>query len=99
VYVLVGPQTFSGAEELAYDLQVLERGMVVGERTRGGAHPREGFRLHPHLELAVPVARAVSAVTNTNWEGTGVHPDIEVPTPDALATAHRLALAALGRLD
>jgi Peptidase family S41/N-terminal domain of Peptidase_S41 in eukaryotic IRBP len=93
VYVLVGPQTFSGAEELAYDLQVLERGTVVGERTRGGAHPRDGFRLHPHLELAVPVARAVSAVTGTNWEGTGVHPDVE--TPDALRVAHELALAAL----
>jgi Peptidase family S41/N-terminal domain of Peptidase_S41 in eukaryotic IRBP len=95
VFVLVGPETFSGAEELAYDLQVLKRGTVVGERTRGGAHPRQGFRLHPHLELAVPVARAVSAVTGTNWEGTGVHPDVEVPTADALPTAHRLALAVL----
>jgi hypothetical protein len=91
VYVLVGPRTFSGAEELAYDVQVLGRGTVVGERTRGGAHPRDGFRLHPQLELAVPVARAVSAVTGTNWEGSGVRPDIEVPAADALATAHRLA--------
>jgi hypothetical protein len=95
LYVLVGPATFSGAEELAYDLQVLERGIVVGERTRGGAHPRDGYRLHPHLELTVPVARAVSAVTGTNWEGVGVTPDVEVPAADALATAHRLALAAL----
>jgi C-terminal processing protease CtpA/Prc len=99
VYVLVGPETFSGAEELAYDIQVLERGTVVGERTRGGAHPRDGFRLHPHLELSVPVARAVSAITGTNWEGTGVRPDVEVPAADALAAAHRLALSALGRPD
>jgi hypothetical protein len=99
VYVLVGPHTFSGAEELAYDIQVLERGTVVGERTRGGAHPRDGFRLHPHLELTVPVARAVSAVTGTNWEGTGVQPDVPVPAADALATAHSLALTGLGRLD
>ena len=66
LYVLTGPDTFSGAEELAYDLQQLERATVVGERTRGGAHPRTGFRLHPHLELAVPVGRAVSPVTGTN---------------------------------
>jgi C-terminal processing protease CtpA/Prc len=99
VYVLVGPQTFSGAEELAYDVQVLKRGTVVGERTRGGAHPRDGFRLHQHLELAVPVARAVSAVTGTNWEGVGVRPDVEVPAAEALPTAHRLALEALGRLS
>jgi Peptidase family S41/N-terminal domain of Peptidase_S41 in eukaryotic IRBP len=99
VFVLVGPQTFSGAEELAYDLQVLERAAVVGERTRGGAHPRDGFRLHPHLELTVPVARAVSAITGGNWEGTGITPDVEVPAADALDTAHRLALTTLGRPD
>jgi Peptidase family S41/N-terminal domain of Peptidase_S41 in eukaryotic IRBP len=96
LYVLVGPTTFSGAEELAYDLQQLRPGsVVVGERTRGGAHPCEGYRLHPHLELTVPIARAVSAATGTNWEGAGVAPDVEVPAADALATAHRLALAAI----
>ena len=94
LYVLTGPDTFSGAEELAYDLQQLDRARVVGERTRGGAHPRQGFRLHPHLELSVPVGRAVSPITGTNWEGVGVAPDVEVPAADALATAHRLALAA-----
>jgi hypothetical protein len=99
VYVLVGPRTFSGAEELAYDIQVLGRGTVVGERTRGGAHPRDGYRLHPHLELTVPVARAVSAVTGTNWEGTGITPDVQVPAPEALDTAHRLALDALAAQD
>jgi C-terminal processing protease CtpA/Prc len=92
VYVLTGPDTFSGAEELAYDLQGLTRATVVGERTRGGAHPRRGHRLHPHLELAVPVGRAVSPVTGTNWEGVGVRPDVPVAAADALATAHRLAL-------
>jgi hypothetical protein len=91
VYVLTGPDTFSGAEELAYDLQGLGRATVVGARTRGGAHPRHGYRLHPHLELSVPIARAVSPVTGTNWEGTGVLPDLEVPAADALAAAVGLA--------
>lgn len=95
LYVLTGPDTFSGAEELAYDLKNLGRATLVGEPTRGGAHPRTGHRLHAHLELAVPVGRAVSPVTGTNWEGTGVTPDVVVPAPDALTTAHHLALAAL----
>jgi hypothetical protein len=99
LYVLVSSITFSGAEELAYDLQQLRRSPVVGERTRGGAHPCESFRVHPHLELTVPIARAVGATTGTNWEGTGVTPDIEVPAPEALPTAHRLALDAHVRLD
>ena len=41
VYVLTGPTTFSGGELLAYDLQALGRATVVGEPTRGGAHPSE----------------------------------------------------------
>lgn len=97
LFVLTGPTTFSGAEELAYDLQQLGRATVVGERTRGGAHPRNGFRLHPHLELAVPVGRAVGALSGTNWEGVGVVPDVEVPAADALTTAHRLALDRLAQ--
>ena len=95
LYVLVSAVTFSGAEELAYDLQQLRGSTVVGERTRGGAHPCEGFRVHPHLELTVPTARAVGGSTGANWEGTGVTPDIEVPAADALDTAYRLALSDL----
>ena len=95
LYVLVSAITFSGAEELAYDLQQLRKSPVVGERTRGGAHPCESFRVHPHLELTVPTARAIGSSTGANWEGTGVTPDIPVPAADALDTAYRLALAGL----
>lgn len=91
VYLLTSATSFSGAEELSYDLQQLGRASVVGERTRGGAHPREGFRVDPHLQATIPVARAVSPVSGTNWEGTGVTPDIEVRpmTPSAPPTGGR----------
>ncbi|MCX4681930.1 S41 family peptidase [Streptomyces sp. NBC_01433] len=42
LYVLSSDSTFSAAEELTYDLQQLGRAVVVGERTRGGAHPCKG---------------------------------------------------------
>lgn len=61
--------------------------MIVGERTGGGAHPRVGLRVHPHLELAVPVARPTNPGTNDNWEGVGIIPDIEVPAEGALDAA------------
>ncbi|MFC7548163.1 S41 family peptidase [Plantactinospora sp. GCM10030261] len=91
VYVLTSAATFSGGEELAYDLQQLGRATVVGERTGGGAHPRIGVRLHPHLEATIPVARPVHPVSGGDWEGVGVRPDVEVKAEDALAAAHRLA--------
>jgi hypothetical protein len=87
LYVLTGPTTFSGGEALAYCLQQLGRATVVGERTRGGAHPRIGVRVHPHLELTIPTGRAMHPVTGENWEGVGITPDVEVPAADALAAA------------
>jgi C-terminal processing protease CtpA/Prc len=91
LYVLTGPATFSGGESLSYALQHLGRATIVGERTGGGAHPREGFRVHAHLEATVPVARGVSHISGGNWEGTGVAPDVPAPAADALTVAHRLA--------
>ncbi|MGW3818359.1 S41 family peptidase [Streptomyces sp. NPDC005046] len=95
LYVLCSDRTFSGAEELAYDLQQLGRAVVVGERTGGGAHPRDGWTVHPHLEATIPVGRSVNPVSGTNWEGTGVHPDIACAAADSLDRAHALALARL----
>lgn len=95
LYVLTSAKTFSGGEELAYDLQQLGRARIVGETTRGGAHPREGWTVHPHLELTVPVARGVNPVSGTNWEGTGVRPDVPCEAEAALDRALTLALAAV----
>ncbi len=95
VYVLTSAATFSGGENLAYDLQQSARATVLGERTRGGAHPRIAFRVHPHLELTVSIARSVHPLTGSNWEGTGVVPDVEVPAAEALDRAYRLALVQL----
>jgi Peptidase family S41 len=92
VYVLTSSTTFSGGEQVAYDLQQIGRATVVGERTRGGAHPRRGFRIHPHLEAAIPVGRSVSPLSGTNWESVGVAPDIAVPAVDAPRTAFLMAL-------
>ena len=87
VAVLVGPETFSGGEGLAFDLQEQGRATIVGEATKGGAHPRIGVVVHPHLELTLPIARSVSLFTGENWEGRGIQPDVEVPAEQALEVA------------
>ena len=93
VFVLTSGTTFSGGEELAYDLQQLGRATVVGERTRGGAHPVEGFRVRPHLQATIPIARSLSPVSGGNWESTGVQPDVPVAAGEALDTAYQRALS------
>jgi peptidase S41-like protein len=92
VYVLTSATTFSGGEQLSYDLQMLGRATIVGERTRGGGNAREGFPVHPHLEATISVAAAVDPNTGGNWEGTGVAPDIQTTADMARDTAYELAL-------
>jgi hypothetical protein len=92
VYVLTSKRTFSGAEEFTYNLKNLKRATIVGETTGGGAHPGGGFRISEHFGMFVPTGRAISPITKTNWEGTGVTPDISVPENQALVVARLMAL-------
>ena len=92
VYVLTSNRTFSGAEEFTYNLKNLKRATIIGETTGGGAHPGGGFRITEHFGMFVPTGRAISPITKTNWEGTGVTPDISVPADQALLVARLMAL-------
>ena len=90
-FVLTSKNTFSGAEEFSYNLKNLKRATIVGETTGGGAHPVSGHRITDHFGIGVPFARAINPITHTNWEGTGVEPDVKVAAADALTTAQKLA--------
>src|SRR5580692_2781514 len=92
VTVLTGERTFSGGEDFAYTLQALGRAEVIGQTTGGGAHPTRVFPISPAVNIAVPFARSVNPVTGTNWQGTGVVPDIAVPEAEALDVAYAKAL-------
>src|ERR1700752_38451 len=92
VYVLTSKRTFSGAEEFSYNLKNLKRATIIGETTGGGAQPGGGFRISEHFGMFVPTGRAISPITKTNWEGTGVTPDISVPADQALLVARIMAL-------
>lgn len=91
--ILTGRDTFSGAEDFAYTMQTRRRATVIGEVTRGGAHPTERFRLSAHFIVHIPVAESVSPLTGTNWEGTGVQPD----TVASASAAQRVATRILER--
>lgn len=97
VYLLVGPETFSAAEEFAYNLKHLKRAVIVGETTAGGANPGAGFRLHDHFWMFIPTGRAISQATGENWEGCGVLPDFKIPAELSLKAAQLLAYKKLLR--
>jgi hypothetical protein len=95
LYILTSARTFSGAEEFTYNMKNLKRATVIGETTGGGAHPT-GARIVQHdFILRVPFARAINPVSKTNWEGTGVTPDIACPAAEAFDKAYAMAVEKL----
>ena len=85
--VLTSASTASGCEAVAYHLQALKRAIVVGETTIGAAHAVKTFDLARKYRMLLPVIRPVSSVTGSNWEGTGVVPDIETASDSTLERA------------
>jgi Peptidase family S41/N-terminal domain of Peptidase_S41 in eukaryotic IRBP len=99
VYVLTSGHTFSGGEDFAYTLQALGRATVVGETTGGGAHPTRGFPISAAVHIGIPFARSVNPVTGTNWQGTGVVPDVPAEAERARDVAYAKALEHVLALD
>jgi len=94
--ILVGPSTFSAAEDFAYSMQQLKRATVVGEKTGGGAHMGRCLqRLSPLFTAFIPTGMSVNPITKRNWEAVGVEPDVTVSPDRALLEAHMLALRKL----
>jgi hypothetical protein len=91
VFLLTSRQTFSAAEDFSYALKNLKRATLIGENTGGGAHPISPRRIDDHFTIIVPIARSISPITKTDWEGTGVEPDVKVAAADALDEALKRA--------
>jgi len=96
LFLVTGPKAASGAEELAYNLKHLGRAVVVGQKTAGAA----GLASLEHvrslnIKIMIPKHQPIHPVTGSNWEGTGVQPDIPANDDNALDVAHLEALKAL----
>jgi hypothetical protein len=87
LYVLTSKKTFTAGEEFSYDLQTQKRALLIGGVTAGAAHPLATFSATHGFIINIPTARAINTITKTNWEGTGVKPNIEVDEQKALDTA------------
>lgn len=89
VYILTSPHTFSGAEDFSYGMQAVHRAVIVGDTTGGGAHPVGPVPVALGFVANIPFARSLNPYTHTDWEGTGVIPDIPVRSAGALEAAEK----------
>jgi hypothetical protein len=92
LYILTSSKSFSAAEGFSYQLQHLKRATIIGEKTAGGAHLTGSVIATDKFFVRIPQGRTISPVTNGDWEGVGVIPNIEVSADQALTTAHTAAL-------
>lgn len=90
VYILTSKRSVSAAEDFSYAMQQAKRATVVGEVTGGAAHPAMPFSVGQGFVVHIPFARPSNPVTLTDWEGTGVIPDVKVDAAKALAKAQEL---------
>lgn len=93
VYILTSSYTFSAAEEFCFDLKYQNRAVIIGETTGGGANPNNFFAVNDKIVLSSAIGQSINPVSKTNWEGTGVEPDIASSRSEALNLAKMEALS------
>ncbi|AZB29729.1 S41 family peptidase [Chryseobacterium balustinum] len=88
IYILTSKQTFSAAEAFAYTLKNLNKAIVVGEVTKGGANRTKRININEEFTISVPYIQSIHPITKTNWEGKGVHPNINTNENEAFVYAY-----------
>jgi hypothetical protein len=84
VYILTSSKTFSSGEMFAYGLQKIGRAKIVGETTAGAVHGGDTIDISHGIMMVLPVNRLAHVKTKTNWERTGVIPDVPTKVEEAL---------------
>jgi tetratricopeptide (TPR) repeat protein len=98
LFIMISDETFSGAEEFAYNMQTQKRATIIGQTSGGGANPGQTRGINDDLSVFIPTGRAINPITNTNWEGVGVQPEIGTQAKKTLEQTIELAQKAADQL-
>ncbi|HJQ41133.1 MAG TPA: S41 family peptidase [Thermoanaerobaculia bacterium] len=95
LFVLIDGLTGSAAESFAYIVQQSKLGTLIGEKTAGAANNPAHFPIAPAFVLRLSIGRPIHPASGTNWEGSGVRPDVAAASSEAFDVAHGRALEQL----
>ncbi|WP_428153139.1 S41 family peptidase [Brevundimonas sp.] len=90
--ILISARSASAAEAFPYMLQSAGRATIVGQPSMGAASMAQPIATPSGFSVFVPFAVTLSPLTQTNWERSGVQPDIVGPVEDARNHGWALAL-------
>lgn len=95
LYLLISGRSASAAEGFSYTLPAAKRATVLGEASAGAANPGGFFPAGEQFQVFVSTGSPVNPITRSNWEGTGVQPDIKVTPEQAMQMGQQQALKQL----
>ncbi|GHF00236.1 S41 family peptidase [Thalassotalea profundi] len=96
IYILTSSYLSSSGEFFSYTLQHLKKAFIVGENTMGIAHVLQNKKINNHISLTIPIAIHLHPATHSNWEKTGVIPDLDIAANLSVDAAHKMAKQYLG---
>lgn len=92
VYVLTSSRTQSAAEYFVYNMKMLKRVTLVGDRTAGHQHSGAFHRIDDHFGIGIQeTAPPENPYPIKGWEIIGVEPDVKVSSVEAFEAAKKLA--------
>lgn len=88
IYILLSRHSYSSSEDFSYSLQQLGKAVIIGEKTRGGAHGVT-YKSFPEVSvnMKIPYTQTINPYSKTNYIN-GVIPDIPVQQEKALMAAN-----------
>jgi hypothetical protein len=89
-YILTSSRTISAAEQFTYNLKMLKRATLVGETTAGGGHAANLHSIGDNFYVGTIEVRAMNPYAKSDWNDTGIEPDVKIRAPDALKAALKL---------
>lgn len=97
LFILTGPDTASAAELFTYALKSYGKATTVGQRTNGIAHLVGAVPINDRFVGRFSTYRNTNPLTNADWEGEGIAPDVEASPEHRLDVAIQLATRAAER--
>ncbi|WP_281990839.1 S41 family peptidase [Aquimarina aggregata] len=93
IFILVSEETFSLGEKFAYCMKHFNKATIVGQTSAGAAHGIDYIEVNDNFMIQLPISHNIHPITQTDWEGTGVIPNIVTSSnTESIKTTHLNAL-------